>query len=145
MDPEIVLESREFVKNLLLLRSSFGIPNPEQVAMVAIRNLVAIQGSQPWSKPSFQNVSGVVNQNRNPDLNPGRNPDRNLRSTEHFRVAIRVVNHNPETQPEGPKIRKPCFFLWLRSGLLTGFRLQFCNPETFWNGGYEQVATRVAI
>ena len=63
---------------------------------------------QPWSKPPFQNVSEAANR-----------------------------NHNPESQPEGPKIRKPWFFLWLRSG----FQLQFCNPETFWNGGYEQVAT----
>ena len=33
------------------------------------------------------------------------------------------------------------FFLWLQSGL----RLQFCNPETLWNGGYNKVAIRVAI
>ena len=58
------------------------------------------------------------------------------------RVAIRVVIRNPESQPEGPKIRKPGFFLWLRSGLQTGlrtgFRLQFRNPETFLNGGCDQ-------
>ena len=37
---------REFVKNLLWFQSSFGIRNPEQVAMVMICNLVAIQSCQ---------------------------------------------------------------------------------------------------
>ena len=109
-----VNESREYLKNLLWLRSSFGNRNPEQVAMVSIRYLVAIQGCDP---------------NRNPDRNPGRN----LRSRtfqgfrfeiatliatlvetsvpERFRVAnrvaIRVSIRNPESQPEVPKIRNP--------------------------------------
>ena len=85
--------------------------------MVSIRNLVAIQGCNP---------------NRNPDRNPGRN----LRTRtfqgfrieiatliatlvetlvetsvpERFRVAIRVAIRNPESQPEGPKIRNPGVF-----------------------------------
>ena len=47
---------REYLKNLLWLRSSFGNRNPGQVAMVSIRNLVAIQGCDP---------------NRNLDCNQG--------------------------------------------------------------------------
>ena len=42
-----VIAIREFVNNLLWLRSSFGNRNPEQVAMVSIRNLGAIQGCDP--------------------------------------------------------------------------------------------------
>ena len=43
------------------------------------------------------------------------------------RVAIRVSIRNPESQPKGSKIHNPGGFLWLRSGLRTGFQLQFRN------------------
>ena len=79
--------TREYLKNLLWLRSYFGNRNPEQVAMVSIRNLVAIQGCDP---------------NRNPDHNPDRNP---VRNPETFwnggfdQGCDQGCDHNPESQP----------------------------------------------
>ena len=84
---------REFVKNLLWLRSSFGIRNPEQVAMVVICNLVAIQGCEAICNPIATMIATSV--------------------PERFRVAIRVAIRNPESQPEGPKICNSGRFLWL--------------------------------
>ena len=56
---QMSLRGREYLKNLLWFRSCFGNQNPEQVAIVSIRNLIAIQGCDT---------------NRNNDRNPGQNP-----------------------------------------------------------------------
>ena len=71
--------TREFVKNLLWLRSSFENRNPEQVAMIAIRNLVAIHNPETFWNGGFggfdQGCDQGCNQGRDQGCDSDRNPE----------------------------------------------------------------------
>ena len=99
---------REYLKDLLWLRSSFEDRNPEPFAMVLIETwsfaMVSIRIAtlietliEPWSKPLFQKVAIVS-----------------------IRVAIETLNRNPETT----MFR---FFLKIDTlGVFYGFDYGFC-------------------
>ena len=127
--------AREFFKNLLWLQSSFRICNPDWNPGWNLRSRM-FKGLQI-------EISTLIA----------------TTISEPFRVAIRVANHNPESQPEGPKIRNPEVFSmvairvaiaisqpwnimerWLQQGCNKGCDF---NSQP-WNSGDDQVATRVA-
>ena len=134
-------DNREFLKDLLWFRSSFENRNPGPFAMVSIETwsfaMVLIRIATLIETQIETLVETSV-----PGLRTGFRSG--LRSG--FRSGFRFATLNRNLKVL--KFATLGGFLWLRSGLRTGlrtgFRLQFRNPETFWNGGDDQVVTRVA-
>ena len=121
----VCVPNRKFVKNLLWLRLSFGIRNPGMVAMVAIRNLVAIQGCESI---------------RNPDRNPVHN--RRSRTFQGCEIAIETLFATLFATLIATIEKKPGLRILEPSGCYSGLQPwsqpwpQPCSQP--WNGGFDQ-------